>query len=107
MACQIAEIASDVVECSKIAKRVAMKITQGLKVGGIITKDTWAERNTERVGRVPLYGTFMSLSLIKLSWPHSLWYLNQYDTVKLTSGILARVSCTNSRWIRENAGRLR
>ena len=66
MVCQIAEIASDVVECSKIAKRVAMKITEGLKVGGIITKDARAETNTGRVGRVPFYGTFLSLSLSSL-----------------------------------------
>ena len=53
-------MASDIEECSKIAKRVAIKITESLFVGGIITRGARVETNTVDMGYEPLVGKFLS-----------------------------------------------
>lgn len=62
---QIAEMASDVLECSKIAKKVAIKITERLHVGDIITRDAPVETKTLGLGCATLAGGSLSLSFMK------------------------------------------
>lgn len=51
---KIAEMASDAVECSEIAKRVAMKITEGLTDGDIVTRNPREDVQPGRVSSLPI-----------------------------------------------------